>query len=338
MFKNENWKVMHNTSTLLQVLLVFTESSPVNDYAYSVVGDTALLNCKTTLGSNIIALQWLRLNPSKNVTESTYTDGSIVNEEIQHHNRISTISSLNGTSYDLQIVNVTESDAGEYRCVSVTGKQVQHYDVRLIVQEEMSPSTTVNYKAENSTKSTHYMETENEDQSFDITTLSTDLYKNTTDENVTKLNEQAKYDTDFQNEAIYWVVGMVGSGVVVFITVFLSYIYLKKLNDIVKNANQGHTMSIEYREEQTNNIGNDNIEIYETSENVRENKHARSATRIERRTINNEVYEIVQQDEPSPNIQMEHLTQDEGNRTYQTVSADLSNDDHIYKELSDGQC
>lgn len=121
----------------LYLLLFIVESSPVNDYAYSVVGDTALLNCKNTLGSNIIALQWLRLNPSKNVTESTYTDGSIVNEEIPHHNRISTISSLNGTSYDLQIVNVTESDAGEYRCVSVTGKQVQHYDVRLIVQGTM---------------------------------------------------------------------------------------------------------------------------------------------------------------------------------------------------------
>ncbi|XP_052064791.1 uncharacterized protein LOC127704695 [Mytilus californianus] len=202
----------------------------------------------------------------------------------------------------------------------------------------MAPSTTAVYKVENNTKTTHHLETENKDQSFDITTLSTDLYKNTTDKNVTKLNEQAKSDTDFQNEAIYWVVGMVGSGVIVFITVFLSYVYLKKLNDIVNNANQEHTISIEYREEQINNIGNDNIEIYETRENVRDNTHARSATRIERRTINNEIYEIVQQHESSQNIQTDHLTQDEDNRTYQTVSADWSNDDHIYKDLTGGQC
>ncbi|CAG2254501.1 unnamed protein product [Mytilus edulis] len=273
--------------SLLHLFLVFTESTIVNEY--SIVGGTVLLHCKDTLSSTIVAIQWLRLNPSKNVTESTYTDGSTINEEIPH--------------------------------------------------QEMAPNTTAIFQVENNTKSIHHLETENENQYFDITTLSTDSYKNTTDaENVTKSNEQTTSDTDFQNEAIYWVVGMVGSGVVVFITVFLSYIYLKKLNDIVNNANQGHTMSIEYREEQTNSIGNDNIEIYERSENVRENTHARSATRIERRTINNEVYEIVQQHESSQNIQMEHLTQDEGNRTYQTVSAELSNDDHIYKELSSGQC
>lgn len=103
------------------------------------------------------------------------------------------------------------------------------------------------------------------------------------------------------------------------------------------NANQGHAISIEYREEQANNISNDNIEIYETRENVRENTNARSPTRIERRTVNNEVYEIVQQHEASPNIQTDHLTQDEENRSYQTLFADRSNDDHIYKELTGGQ-
>lgn len=131
---------------------------------------------------------------------------------------------------------------------------------------------------------------------------------------------------------------MTGSGIVVFITVFLSYVYIKKLNAILNKANQEHTISIEYREEQTNNTDNDDIEIYERSENVRENTHARSGTRIERRTINNEVYEIVQQHEPSPNTQTDHLTHDDENRSYQIVSANWTNDDHIYKELSGGQC
>ncbi|CAC5369094.1 unnamed protein product [Mytilus coruscus] len=171
------------------------ESTIVNEYSYSIVGGTALLHCKDTLNSTIVTIQWLRLNPSKNVTESTYTDGSTVNNEIPHHHRISTISSLNGTTYDLQIVNVTETDAGEYRCVSVTRNQAKQYDVRLIVQEQLAPSTNVIYQVENNTKNSHHLETENEDKSFEISTFSTDLCKNTTDKNITKLNDPAKSDT-----------------------------------------------------------------------------------------------------------------------------------------------
>ncbi|XP_063399365.1 uncharacterized protein LOC134683993 [Mytilus trossulus] len=317
-------------------IVVFSITEIIMDSAHinTTVGDSVILYCNNTPGNSF--LQWLRLNPSKKVTEQIYTDGWAVNLDIPHHHRLNISSFPNSTTYDLKIVNVTNNDSGEYRCITFSGNMAISFDVKLNVQEErIPPGSTLPNQYETETKSKH-PRTENGEQYFDKTTVFIDFHKNTT-ESITHLNE-TKSDSDFLSNGIYWVAGMTGSGIVVFFTVFLSYIYLKKLNAILKKANQGHTMSIEYREEQTNNIENDNIEIYETREHVRDNTHARSVTRIGRRTINNEVYEIVQQHEPSPNIQTDHLTQDDENRSYQTVSADWSNDDHIYKELAGGQC
>lgn len=96
------------------------------------LGDVGVLSCKHTPDN--IAIQWIRLNPTENITQSTYADGWTVNQEIPHHNRISIISSINSTKYDLQIVNVTTADSGDYRCLKVTGNKAQPCDVRLVVK------------------------------------------------------------------------------------------------------------------------------------------------------------------------------------------------------------
>lgn len=131
---------------------------------------------------------------------------------------------------------------------------------------------------------------------------------------------------------------MVGCGFVVFFTVFISCVYIKNLEALVKKGNR-ELESREVRRGQFIGHTDGSVEIYEAAhENVRVNTDARSTTRTGRRTINNEVYEMVQQRESSENRPTERITHDDDNRTYQTVSAELPNDDHIYKELSSGQC
>lgn len=96
-------------------------------------GETAVLPCQNIPGNNVI--QWLRLNPSKNVTENTYTDGHTVNSELPFHRRIS-ITNSPEDRYDLTIVNVSKKDEGTYRCAFIQGTKVRSQDVRLFVQGE----------------------------------------------------------------------------------------------------------------------------------------------------------------------------------------------------------
>ncbi|XP_063402314.1 uncharacterized protein LOC134686574 [Mytilus trossulus] len=98
-----------------------------------ICGETAVLPCQNIPGNNVI--QWLRLNPSKNVTESTYTDGQTVNTELHFHRRIS-ISNSPEDRYDLTIVNVSKEDEGTYRCAFIQKTTVKSQDVRLFVQEQ----------------------------------------------------------------------------------------------------------------------------------------------------------------------------------------------------------
>lgn len=108
------------------------ESTAQNVFSYAMIGDSVILQCQNTPGNTII--QWLRLNPSKNVTKCTYTDGWAVNEEIRNHHRITIIGSINSTTYNLQIENLTVSDSGEYRCVSQATNKRKSYDVHLCVR------------------------------------------------------------------------------------------------------------------------------------------------------------------------------------------------------------
>ncbi|VDI32097.1 Hypothetical predicted protein [Mytilus galloprovincialis] len=103
------------------------------DVVYLRTGDNGVLSCNNMPGNT--AIQWLRLDPSKTVTENTYTDGWTVNQEIPHHHRISIISSKNSTKYELRIANVTKVDSGEYRCISVAGINAQPYDVQIVVED-----------------------------------------------------------------------------------------------------------------------------------------------------------------------------------------------------------
>lgn len=98
----------------------------------TTVGDSVILYCNNTPG--ISFLQWLRLNPSKKVTEQIYTDGWAVNLDIPHHHRLNISSFPNSTTYDLKIVNVTNNDSGEYRCITFSGNMAISFDVKLNVQ------------------------------------------------------------------------------------------------------------------------------------------------------------------------------------------------------------
>lgn len=91
--------------------------------------EDVVLHCSNTPGNTVI--QWIRLNLSQSVTKTTYTDGWEVSQDIPHYHRISITSFPNSTTYDLMIVNVTESDSGIYRCVG--GTILQPVVVELIV-------------------------------------------------------------------------------------------------------------------------------------------------------------------------------------------------------------
>ncbi|CAC5370905.1 unnamed protein product [Mytilus coruscus] len=96
-------------------------------------GETAVLPCQNIPGNKVI--QWLRLNPSKNVTENTYTDGQTVNTDLPFHRRIS-INISPEEKYDLNIINVSKEDEGTYRCAFIQDARVKSQDVRLFVQEQ----------------------------------------------------------------------------------------------------------------------------------------------------------------------------------------------------------
>ncbi|XP_071137608.1 uncharacterized protein [Mytilus edulis] len=123
-------------SFLLKIMWIcITETKDTDNIltTHIMSGETAVLPCQNIPGNNVI--QWLRLNPSKNVTENTYTDGQTVNSELPFHRRIS-ITNSPEDRYDLTIVNVSKKDEGTYRCAFIQGTKVRSHDVRLFVQEQ----------------------------------------------------------------------------------------------------------------------------------------------------------------------------------------------------------
>lgn len=99
------------------------------DKVYATTGAAVSLDCSKVA---VNGSSWSRLqNLDNNISFTVYTDGITINPLIRNRERIRIIYNQSRGIYQLEILKVSETDEGKYRCSYLIDKDVHDYDVSL---------------------------------------------------------------------------------------------------------------------------------------------------------------------------------------------------------------
>ncbi|XP_063431128.1 uncharacterized protein LOC134713770 [Mytilus trossulus] len=116
----------------LTVLLYMTLSSQVHALTeiIGLVGETVILQCQTFENRS----QWIREN-------TVYGDRGIININLPHKDKLKIVGNIQRGEYNLQIENVSRSDAGVYKCFKTIDGNVNTTEVLLNIVDGMGGAT-----------------------------------------------------------------------------------------------------------------------------------------------------------------------------------------------------